>query len=92
MSKENGAKWAKKAYLFLSLAVVAIIWGCFFVSLFFGRLSHGPVEETWLEEVGKWLFMTPILVVLVDVVFYALIMTIASGKADEIDDPKEKKK
>lgn len=92
MSKENGVKWAKKAYLFLSLAVVAIIWGCFFVSLFWGRLSHGPVEETWLEEVGKWLFMTPILVVIVDVIFYAVIGTIASRKADGIDEPEEKKK
>lgn len=83
MSKINGYKWAKKAYIILSVATVAIIWACFFGSLFFGRLSHGPVEANWTEEVMKWVVMTPILVIIVDVIAYALIMTIASGKTDE---------
>lgn len=88
MSKQTGYKWAKKAYLFLSLAVVAIIWGCFFISLFFGRLSHGPIEANWTEEILKWVVMTPVLVVIVDVIAYALIMTIASGKGDDLPDTK----
>lgn len=90
MSKINGYNWGKKAYLFLSLAVVAIIWGCFFVSLLFGRLSHGPIEETWFLEVMKWVVMTPILVVIVDVVFYALIATDASRKAEGLDEKQKK--
>lgn len=83
MSKLSGYKWAKKAYIILSLAVVAIIWACFFGSLLWGRLSHGPVEETMFLEVMKWVVMTPFLVIIVDVIAYALIMAIASGKADE---------
>ena len=86
MSKLSGYKWAKKAYIILSLAVIVVIWAVFFVSLFFGRLSHGPVEANWTEEVMKWVVMTPFLVIIVDVIAYALIMTIASGKTDETED------
>ena len=92
MSKLDGVKWAKKAYLWLSLAVVAIIWLCFFGSLLFGRLSHGPVEETWFLEVAKWLLMTVVLVPLVDCIFYAWIATVASRKADGLEVSKDKKK
>lgn len=91
MSKLSGYKWAKKAYILLSIAVVVIIWACFFGSLLWGRLSHGPVEANWTEEVWKWLFMTPVLVVIVDVIAYALIMTIASGKTNELDEKSDKK-
>ena len=92
MSRENGMNWGKKAYLWLSLATVAVIWLCFFGSLLFGRLSHGPVEDTWLEEVGKWLVMTPILVVIVDVIAYAWIGTVASRKAHNLEAPKPEEK
>ena len=85
MSKQDGLAWGKKAYLCLSLAVVAVIWICFFGSLLFGRLSHGPVEETWFLEVMKWVVMTPVLVGIVDGVAYAWIATVASRKGDGID-------
>ena len=87
MAKGDGLKYVKKAYLWLSLAVVAVIWACFFGSLFFGRLSHGPVEDTWFEEVTKWLFCTPFLVIIVDVIAYAVIMTNALRKEHDIDRP-----
>ena len=92
MSKIDGFNWGKKAYIVLSLAVVVVIWAVFFVSLFFGRLSHGPVEETWFGEVMKWVVMTLFLVIIVDVTFYALIATIASRKAEGLDEKKEKDK
>ena len=87
MKKIDGLAWGKKVYLWLSLAVVAVIWICFFGSLLFGRLSHGPVEETWFGEVMKWVVMTPILVVLVDCIAYALIMTNAARKEHDLDRP-----
>lgn len=89
MSKIDGFSWGKKAYIVLSLAVVLIIWAVFFGSLFFGRLSHGPVEETWFGEIMKWVVMTLVLVGIVDVIFYALIATIASRKADGLDEKKK---
>ena len=92
MSKLSGMEWGKKAYIVLSIAVVVVIWAVFFVSLFFGRLSHGPVEANWLEEVMKWVVMTPILVIIVDVVAYALIATTASRKAEGLDEKKDKTK
>ena len=90
MSKLDGFNWGKKAYIVLSIAVIVVIWAVFFVSLFFGRPSHGPVEETWFGEIMKWVVMTPILVGIVDVTAYALIATIASRKADGLDE-KDKK-
>lgn len=92
MSKQDGVKWAKKAYVILSLIVVAIIWGAFFISLFWGRLSHGPVEGNWTEEIMKWVVMTPVLVVVVDCIFYAWIATVASRKADGIDESQKRNK
>lgn len=89
MSKIDGYSWGKKAYIVLSLAVVLIVWAVFFVSLFFGRLSHGPVEGTWFGEVMKWVVMTVVLVGIVDVIAYALIATIASRKADGLDEKKK---
>ena len=92
MNKLSGYKWAKKAFIILSAAVVAIIWAGFFISLFCGRLSHGPIEETWFLEVLKWLAMTPPLVVIVDVIAYAVIMTAASGKIEQVEDSKDEEK
>ena len=92
MSKIDGFNWGKKAYIVLSLAVVVVILAVFFVSLFFGRLSHGPVEANWTEEVMKWVVMTPILVIIVDVTFYALIATTASRKAEGLDEKDKTKK
>lgn len=91
MSKLSGIEWGKKAYIVLSLAVVVVIWAVFFVSLFFGRLSHGPIEETWFGEIMKWAVMSVFLVGIVDVTFYALIATIASRKAEGLDEKKDKK-
>ena len=85
MSKQDGLNWARKAYIWLSLAVVAIIWIAF--GVYFGIQGHSPVEANWFEEVMKWVVMTPILVVIVDGIFYAIIGTIASRKADGIDRP-----
>lgn len=85
MKKFDGLAWGKKVYLWLSLGVVAVLWIVFFISLFFGRLSQGPVEATWFGEVMKWVVMTPILVVIVDVIAYALIGTFASRKKDGLD-------
>lgn len=85
MSKQDGLNWARKAYIWLSLAVVAIIWIAFGVH--FGIQGHSPVEANWFEEVMKWVVMTPVLVVIVDCIFYAIIGTIASRKADGIDRP-----
>lgn len=89
MSRENGMNWGKKAYLWLSLAVVAVIWLCFFVK--YVILGHAPVEGNWGEEVGKWLFMTPFLVAIVDVIAYAWIGTVASRKAHNLEAPKKEK-
>ena len=83
MAKGDGAKWGKKAYWVLSLAVVAIIWVAFFIH--FVIFGHSPVEANWGEEIGKWLLMTPILVVIVDVIAYALIGTIASRKEHDLE-------
>ena len=91
MSRTEGMNWGKKAYLWLSLAVVVVIWACFFGSLLFGRLSHGPVEETWFGEVMKWVFMTGVLVVIVDVIAYAWIATVATRKAHNLEAPKKEK-
>ena len=92
MSRTDGMNWGKKAYLWLSLAVVAVIWLCFFGSLLFGRLSHGPVEANWTEEVLKWLFMTPFIVGIVDVIAYAWIGTVASRKAHNLEASKPEEK
>lgn len=92
MARQDGIKWVKKSYLFLSLAVILLIWGWFFCSLAWGRLSHGPVEETWFLEVMKWVVMTPILVGIVDGIFWSLIMIgghVASEKADKKKDEKK---
>jgi uncharacterized membrane protein len=89
MSRQDGINWGKKAYLWLSLAVVAIIWIAFFVH--FVILGHSPVEANWGEEVGKWLLMTPVLVVIVDVIAYAWIMTVATRKAHNLEAPKKEK-
>ena len=83
MSKQDGLNWAKKAYLWLSLAVVAVIWICFFFH--FAVFGHSPVEANWFEEVMKWVVMTIVLVPLVDCIFYAWIATVASRKGDGID-------
>ena len=85
MKKFNGLAWGKKVYLWLSLGVVAIIWIVFFLSLFFGRLSQGPVEGTWFGEIMKWVVMTPVLVLLVDGIAYALIGTLAARKDAGLD-------
>ena len=90
MKKFDGLAWGKKVYLWLSLGVVAVIWIAFFLSLFFGRLSYGPVEETWFGEVMKWVVMTPALVVIVDCIAYALIGTLAARKDAGLDN-KDKK-
>ena len=91
MSDRNvGINWAKKAYLWLSLAVVAIIWIAFLIH--FVILGHAPVEANWGEEIGKWLLMTPVLVVIVDAIAYALIGTIASRRAHGLEGPLAKKK
>lgn len=80
MSDRNvGFTWAKKAYLWLSLAVVAIIWIAFLIH--FVILGHAPVEGNWGGEIAKWLVMTPVLVGVVDGIAYALIGTIASRRA-----------
>lgn len=91
MSDGNvGTTWAKKAYLWLSLAVVAIIWIAFLVH--FVILGHAPVEANWGEEIGKWVLMTLVLVPLVDVIAYALIGTIAARRAHGLEGPLAKKK
>ena len=92
MARQDGVKWVKKTYLFLSLAVVLLIWGCFFCSLFWGRLSHGPVEGNWFEEVMKWVVMTPILVGIVDGIFWSVIMVGGHVAASKADKEKEKEK
>lgn len=89
MQKFDGLAWGKKVYLWLSLAVVAVIWLVFFISLFFGRLSNGPVEATWFGEIMKWVIMTPVLVLIVDGISYALIGTLASRKQAGLDSPKD---
>lgn len=83
MAKGDGKKWGKKAYLVLSLAVVAIIWVAFFIH--FVIFGHAPVEGSWGEEVGKWLLMTPVLVGIVDAIAYALIGTIAARKEHDLE-------
>ena len=84
MSDGNvGTTWAKKAYLWLSLAVVAIIWIAFLVH--FVILGHAPVEANWGEEIGKWVLMTLVLVPLVDVIAYALIGTISARKEHDLE-------
>ena len=91
MSDRNvGTAWAKKAYLWLSLAVVAIIWIAFLVH--FVILGHAPVEANWGEEIGKWVLMTLILVPLVDVIAYAWIATVATRRAHGLEGPLAKKK
>ena len=91
MSDRNvGISWAKKAYLWLSLGVVAVIWIAFFVH--FVILGHAPVEANWGEEIGKWLLMTPVLVVIVDVIAYAWIGTVASRRAHGLEGPLAKEK
>jgi hypothetical protein len=91
MSDRNvGTAWAKKAYLWLSLVVVAIIWIAFLIH--FVILGHAPVEANWGEEIGKWLLMTPILVGIVDCIAYALIGTIAARRAHGLEGPLAKKK
>lgn len=83
MAKGDGTKWGKKAYLVLSLAVVAIIWVAFFIH--FVIFGHTPVEANWTEEVMKWVVMTPVLVGVVDGIAYALIGTIASRKEHDLE-------
>ena len=83
MAKGDGAKWGKKAYTVLSLAVVAVIWIAFFIH--FVIFGHAPVEANWGEEIGKWLLMTGVLVVLVDVIAYALIGTISARKEHDLE-------
>lgn len=85
MAKGDGLKYVKKAYTILSLLVVAVIWIAFGVH--FGIQGHGPHEANWFEEVMKWVVMTPILVVLVDCIAYALIMTNAARKEHDLDRP-----
>lgn len=89
MSRTEGMNWGKKAYLWLSLAVVAIIWIAFFVH--FVILGHSPVEANWTEEVLKWVVMTPVLVGIVDVIAYAWIATVASRKAHNLEAPRKEK-
>ena len=91
MENSEGYKWAKKAYIVLSVATVLAIWALFFVSLFWGRLSHGPIEANWFEEVMKWVVMTPLIVLAVDVVAYAWIGATASRKDDGIDESQKKR-
>ena len=90
MAKGDGAKWGKKAYTVLSLAVVAIIWIAFLIH--YVILGHAPVEGNWGEEIGKWLFMTPFLVVIVDAIAYAWIATVATRRAHGLEGPLAKKK
>lgn len=85
MAKGDGLKYVKKAYTILSLLVVAIIWIAFGVH--FGIQGHGPHEETWFAEIMKWVVMTPVLVVLVDCIAYALVMTNAARKEHDLDRP-----
>lgn len=91
MSKKDGLKWAVKAYLILSLVVIVLIWGAFFISLFWGRLSHGPVEGNWTEEIMKWVVMTPVLILIVGGIFYPWIATVASRRANGIDESQKRK-
>lgn len=90
VNRNVGIAWAKKAYLWLSLVVVAIIWIAFFVH--FVILGHAPVEANWGEEVGKWLLMTPILVGIVDAIAYAWIGTVASRRAHGLEGPLAKER
>ena len=90
MSRQDGLSWGKKAYLWLSLGVVAIIWIAFLIH--FVILGHAPVEANWGEEIGKWLLMTPVLVVIVDVIAYAWIGTVASRRAHGLEGPLAKEK
>ena len=83
MANGDGAKWGKKAYTVLSLAVVAIIWIAFFIH--FVIFGHAPVEANWGEEIGKWLLMTLVLVGAVDVIAYAWIATVASRKEHDLE-------
>ena len=83
MAQGEGIKFAKKAYLWLSLGVAAIIWIAFFFHYIV--LGHAPVEGNWTEEVMKWVVMTPVVVGIVDAVFYALIGTIASRKEHDLE-------
>lgn len=83
MAKGDGYKWAKKTYWILSIAVVLIVWLAFFFH--YVVLGHSPVEANWTEEVLKWVFMTPVLVGIVDAIAYALIGTIASRKEHDLE-------
>lgn len=83
MAKGDGLKYVKKAYTILSLLVVAVIWIAF--GIHFGIQGHGPHEETWFAEVMKWVVMTPVLVILVDCIAYALVMTNAARKEHDLD-------
>lgn len=88
MKKFDGLAWGKKVYMWLSIGVAAIVWIVFFLSLFFGRLSAGPVEATWTQEILKWVVMTPVCVGIVDGIAYALIGTLASRKEAGLDQKK----
>ena len=71
MAREDGIRWAKKAYLWLAIIVVAVIWIAFGVH--FGIQGHGPHEDNWFQEVTKWLFATPFIVIIVGVIAYGPI-------------------
>lgn len=86
----NPVKWGKKVYMWLSVGTAAIIWLVFFISLFFGRLSYGPVEATWFGEILKWIFMTVVIVGIVDGLAYSLVMIIGHRKAAGLDKKKDK--
>lgn len=77
MSEFNAKKWAIKVYIWLSLAITAIIWSIFLINLWLG---NGPIEETWTEEILKYVVLTPVIVGIVDGVAYPFIGVAASTK------------
>lgn len=76
----NNINWGKKAYITLSLIVVAIIWIAFIVHFFV--LGNTPTEANWTEEIAKWVVMTIFVTGIVDGAAYAVIASIAARKKD----------
>ena len=76
-------KWVKKAYLILTLVVVAVIATIFFA---FGPLATGVlIEETLFGEIMKWVVMTLLILIICYVIAYPVFMIRANRLKDGLD-------
>lgn len=69
-------KLALKIYAIVDLIIAIIAYVCFQK---FGHL----VEATWTEEILKWILMTIVVIVIFDVIIYALVGTYVSRKINK---------